>query len=85
MGSCNSCEEIDNTRFWRWEESPIDEPTSILPVTTESRRAEPPNLTPAPLPAPMVAMQTAPAAPDPTGLAVAAQLLGNPNLVRDFT
>src|SRR5207244_2256000 len=23
MGACNSCEPIDDNRFWRWEESPI--------------------------------------------------------------
>ncbi len=26
LGECNACEKVDDSRFWRWEESPIDEP-----------------------------------------------------------
>ncbi len=86
MGACNSCEFKEEERFWRWEESPIpDSPTAILPVSTESRRAEPPNLTAKDFPAPIINMQTAPAAPDPTGLAAALQLLGTPNIFKDIT
>jgi hypothetical protein len=86
MGSCNSCEKKDESRFWRWEESPCpDEPTAIQPVSTESRRAEPPDLTPQPFPQPIVAFQNVPAAPDPQGIAALTQLLGNPNLFRDIT
>jgi len=30
MGACNSCEKIDNTRYWKWEEHPIpNNPTTI--------------------------------------------------------
>ncbi|MEM7802842.1 MAG: hypothetical protein AAF633_26870, partial [Chloroflexota bacterium] len=40
MGQCNSCEKIDETRFWRWSEEPIpDNPTAILPIDSGSRRA----------------------------------------------
>ena len=86
MGKCNSCEKIDESRFWRWEDSPCpDEPTAIQPVSTESRRAEPPDLTPQPLPQPIVAFQNVPAAPDPTGIGALTQLLANPNLFRDIT
>lgn len=85
-GSCNSCETKDESRFWRWEESPcMDQPTPIEAISTESRRAEPPQLGTAGFPAPIIAMQNAPAAPDPTGLAAALQVLGNPNLFRDIT
>jgi hypothetical protein len=86
MGSCNSCEVKDEARFWRWEESPCpDQPPAIEPVSTESRRAEPPDLTPAPFPNPIIGLQNAPAAPDPTGLAAALQVLGSPNIFRDIT
>ncbi len=86
MGACNSCEPMEEDRFWRWEESPIpDSPTAILPVSTESRRAEPPSLEAKDFPAPIIAMQQAPAAPDPTGLGAALQLLGRPDLFRDIT
>src|SRR5262249_36329379 len=38
MGRCNSCEVIDDSRFWRWEESPIpDKPTPIGALSTASR------------------------------------------------
>lgn len=83
LGSCVSCEKKDDTLFWRWEESPIDEPTAITGVSAESRRSDPPNLSPTPFPTPMINLQNAPAAPDPTGMAAALQLLSNPNLFRD--
>lgn len=86
MGSCNACERIDDSRFWRWEESPIpDSPTAILPVNTDSRRADPGNLQPQQLPAPIVAFQNAPAAPDPTGLAATLGLLGQSGIFKDIT
>lgn len=86
MGACNSCELKEEARFWRWEESPSpDDPTAILPVGTESRRSEAPNLEAKDFAAPIIAMQSAPAAPDPTGLGAALQLLGNANLFRDIT
>lgn len=86
MGACNSCEMKEEQRFWRWEESPIpDSPPAILPTSTDTRRAEPPDLTPKDFPTPMINLQNAPAAPDPTGLAAALQLLGTPNLFKDIT
>jgi len=86
MGKCNSCEEIDDTRFWRWEESPCpDEPTEILPVSTESRRAEPADMAPTPLATPIINMQQAPAAPDPQGLSGAFDLLSSLGAFRDVT
>lgn len=86
MGACNSCEVIDETRFWRWEESPIpDSPTQLLPVSTDSRRATPADVTPTAFPAPIIAMQSAPAAPDPTGVGAALTLLGQSGAFRDIT
>lgn len=86
MGHCNSCEEKDESRFWRWEESPIpDSPTSINPISTESRRAEPGNLQPTPFPNPILNIQNAPNAPDPTGLAGTLSLLGKGDSFRDIT
>jgi hypothetical protein len=86
MGACNSCEEKDDSRFWRFEESPCgDEPTPIQALSTETRRSEPGDLKPQEFPAPIVNLQNAPAAPDPTGLAAALQLLGASNAFRDVT
>ena len=86
MGACNSCEEKDESRFWRWEESPIpDSPTAINPISTDSRRADPGNLQPAPLSNPVVNIQNAPNVPDPTGLASTLSLLGKGDSFRDIT
>jgi hypothetical protein len=86
MGSCNSCEEKDDTKFWRFEESPCpDQPTPIQPVSTESRRSEPPDLSAKDFPAPIVAFQNIPPAPDPTGLAAALNLIGTPGIFKDIT
>jgi hypothetical protein len=86
MGACNSCEKKDESRLWRWEESPCaGEPTPIQPVSTESRRTEPPSLTPKDFPAPIVAFQNVPPAPDPQGFGALLNLLSNPNLFRDIT
>ena len=61
MGKCNSCEEKDESRFWRWEESPIpDSPnTQILPLDTGTRRADPGNLQAKDFPQPIVNVQNA--------------------------
>jgi hypothetical protein len=86
MGHCNSCEQKDDSLFWRFEESPCgDEPTPIEAISTESRRGEQPDLTAKDLPAPIINLQNAPPAPDPTGLVEALRLIGTPNLFRDIT
>ncbi|HEV8132328.1 MAG TPA: GH25 family lysozyme [Acidobacteriota bacterium] len=71
MGSCNACEEIDDSKYWRWEESPIDEPPAIEPSSTSTRRVEPTGLQPTALPTPIVSIQNAPSIPDPTGVRAA--------------
>ena len=86
LGSCNSCETKDESRFWRWEEASCpDQPTPIESVSPESRRAEPPEMGNQSFPAPIIAMQNAPAAPDPTGLAATLGVLAKPDLFRDIT
>ncbi|HEY7178799.1 MAG TPA: hypothetical protein VH305_06465 [Gaiella sp.] len=85
MGACTACEEIDDARYWRWTNDGQLELPSILPVGTESRATTEPDLTPTPLPAPVVSIQAAPTLPDPTGLAPALGLLSTPNLFGDVT
>jgi hypothetical protein len=86
LGSCNSCEKIDDSRFWKYEEHPSpNEPTPIMPVGSGSLVQPSPNLSPTPFAAPIVAMQSAPPAPDPMGLSAAVQLLGASGLFRDIT
>lgn len=86
QGKCNSCEVIDDTRFWRWEEAPIpDQPTLIAPLTTDSLRRQPPSLAPDAFPEALVRLQQTPSAPDPTGLAAAVKALGVANVFKDIT
>jgi hypothetical protein len=75
MGQCNACEQIDDTRFWRWEDSPIDEPPGIEAASTATRRGEPPDVQPSQFPAPIVSIQNAPTAPDPIGVRAALDTL----------
>ncbi|HKP68003.1 MAG TPA: hypothetical protein VJV05_01890, partial [Pyrinomonadaceae bacterium] len=87
IGKCNSCEEKDEGRFWRWEESPIpDSPnTQINPLNTDTRRSDPGNLEAKDFPTPIVNVQNAPAAPDPTGLQTMLALIGKGDSFRDVT
>lgn len=86
LGKCNSCEKIDDTRFWHWDEAPLpDSPTAILPLSTASRRRSPPSVTPTDFPDPLVAYQGVPSAPDPAGLGAALNLLGSKDLFRNLT
>jgi hypothetical protein len=87
MGKCNSCEVKDESRFWRWEESPIpDSPnTQILPISTDTRRADPGNLQPKDFPNPVVNIQNGPALPDPAGVQGILQLIGKGDSFRDLT
>lgn len=80
MGECNSCEKIQDDRFWRWSEEPIpQDPTSIEEVSTASRRSEPMDTSPKDFPQPMVNIQNAPEAPDPSGMEAAARMLREGN------
>lgn len=85
LGTCNSCEQRDVTRFWRWEESPCPEHAPAIEGITPGFRGQPPTIEPATLPMPVVQIQQPPAAPDPVGLAAALQLLGQPNIFRDMS
>ncbi|KFE68714.1 hypothetical protein DB31_7951 [Hyalangium minutum] len=84
-GACNACERIDDTRFWRWEQSPIDEPTAINPVSTDSRYQAPQDTKPSPLAQPVVNIQNAPAAPDPTGVGALLTALGQASPFANLT
>jgi len=86
MGACNSCEKIDDSRFWRWSESPCpDDPPPIAAVNVTSRAGPTPNLTATDFPAAIVNFQAIPEAPDPTGLSAALSLIGKGDVFRDIT
>lgn len=86
MGKCNSCEEIDDSRHWRFSEAPCNtKPTAIETVSTTSRRSDAGNLQVKDLPSNIIAMQTAPSSPDPTGLSAAFSLLSKGDIFKDMT
>ena len=87
LGECDSCEIRDDTRFWDWSSEPIpgNEPTPIAEISTATRRQEPADATPTPLPAPIVAIQNAPAAPEPLSISALADVLGKQGLFKDVT
>ncbi len=86
LGHCNISEEIDNTRFWKWEEHPIPiEAPGINPVTPVQPQPQQVNTTPTAFPQPLVNIVNPSPAPDPTGLTAALSLLGTPNIFRDMS
>lgn len=86
MGACNSCEKIDDTRYWKWEEHPIpNKPTEIQPISTDSRYVDPGNLQTKDLATPVINIQNAPEAPAPTGLAGVFDLMGKAGIFNDMT
>jgi uncharacterized membrane protein YgcG len=86
LGHCNISEEIDNTRFWKWEEHPIPfEAPGINPVTPVTPQPQQTNIAPTPFPSSLVNIVSPSAAPDPTGLGEALKLLSTPNIFRDMS
>jgi len=86
MGSCVSCEEIDDTRHWRFEDVPCGtKPVAINPISTDSRKSPAPNLEAKNLPTNIIHMQNTPSAPDPTGLGSMYNLLSKSGIFTDMT
>jgi hypothetical protein len=77
----------DDTRFWHWESEkfPGAEPPQIAETSTETRRKTPLDTTPDDFAAPVVAIQNAPAAPDPTPITALGALLTQKDLFKDIT
>jgi len=86
LGHCNISEEIDNTRFWDWQSSPIPvtapDISAVTPITPQPQGTD---VTPTPLPASLLNIVNPSPAPDPTGLAAALSMLGTPNIFRDMS
>ncbi len=86
LGHCNISEEIDNTRFWKWEEHPIPiNAPDINPVTPVTPQNIQQNVQPTPFPNSLVNIVTPSAAPDPQGLAEALKVIATPNIFRDMS
>lgn len=86
LGHCNASEEIDNTRFWDWQASPIPHfAPDIEAIKAGQHLLKDLNLQSTPFPQSMLNIVNPPAAPDPTGLAAALNVLGTPNIFRDMS
>lgn len=86
LGSCNSCELIEDDRYWRWDEAPIpNKPTDISAVTVPTPGRSEPDLSGRDFPSPVVNIQNAPDLPEPQGFGGLAQLIGKGDLFRDIT
>lgn len=83
MDKCVACEEHEGSLDWVLNDPDpalADFPAGLF----DSRRAEPQNLNPTPLPASIINLQNAPAAPDPTGLAAILSTVGQSGAFRDM-
>lgn len=87
LGHHSVAEEIDNTRFWKWEEHPLPiAAPEIAPVQVSTPTPQPLlPLVPSTLPTPVAAVAPVPDLPAPTGLAPLLQLLGTPGLFTDMS
>jgi hypothetical protein len=86
LGHCNVAEEIDETRFWRWDEHPLPFMASdIAPVVPIQPTPQALPLTPSPLPSPVATIQQPTALPQPSAMAEALKLLSTPSIFRDMS
>ena len=86
LGHCNISEEIDNTRYWKWEEHPIPiNAPDINPITAVTPQNTQQNVQPTSFPSSTVNIVSPSAAPDPQGLAEALKVLATPNIFRDMS
>jgi hypothetical protein len=86
LGHCNASEELDPTRFWKWEEHPIPHMASeIAPIQGVTPQPQQSNLSPTPFPQSLVNIVNPPAAPDPQGMTAALTALATANIFRDMS
>lgn len=84
IGGCNGCEQIDDTRNWRYWEHPLPEqPTAIGQIDLGSRRAEKPFAVPQ-MPASPIQQGEPLPAPAPATLQQIVDILGAANAFRDL-
>jgi hypothetical protein len=85
LGRSNAAELLDATRFWNWQDSPIPlQPPEIAAIQLQSR-AQPADVTPGQLGAPVLNIMKPTALPDPAGLAPMLAALQNGNMFRDMS
>jgi hypothetical protein len=85
LGRSNSAEQLDVTRFWDWQESPIPiQAPEIAPVQADSRR-DVDTTVPGQLGQPVLNIVNPPALPDPQGMGAILAAVQNGNMFRDMS
>ena len=85
IGRFNSAEELDITRFWNWQDSPIPLVASEIAPVQAGSRSQAEDLLPGQLSAPVVNIQQPTALPDPTGIAAVVAALQSGSAFRDMS
>ncbi|OQO07388.1 hypothetical protein B0A48_07085 [Cryoendolithus antarcticus] len=86
IGHCNVAEEIDDTRFWRWDEHPLPVMASdIAAVQPVQPQSNPPQATPTAFPTPIVQIQQPLAEPDPQGMSAVLKAITTPDIFRNMS
>ncbi|MCK8607921.1 hypothetical protein [Agromyces sp. C10] len=84
LGTSEAAEKIDDSRFWKWDEHPLDLPSELQPVSLDSRASDM-HLDITPAGPSLISMQQPSAAPDPSGLAPALAAIARGDAFRDVT
>jgi hypothetical protein len=85
LGDCDSCEKIDLTRFWNWQDSPIPIAAPEIAAVQAGSRAQAEDLTPGQLSKPVLGIQAPTALPDAAGIAAIINAVQNGNMFRDMS
>ena len=85
LGRNNAAERLQIERFWNWQDSPIPIAAPEIAAITAGSRAQPEDVKPGQLSAPVVSIQSPVALPDPTAMAAVAAALQNANMFRDMS
>jgi uncharacterized membrane protein YgcG len=85
LGRSNAAEKLDATRFWNWQDSPIPlQPPEIAAISMDSR-AQPADVRPGELGAPVLNIVNPTSLPDPTGIGAILGAVQNGNMFRDMS
>ncbi|MDZ5663378.1 hypothetical protein SFC79_16510 [Nocardioides sp. S-58] len=85
LGTANSAEKIDLTRFWNWQDSPIPITAPDIAAIQTGARATDESLTTAPLADAILHLVDSPDVPDPTSMGKALATLGIANAFGDLS
>lgn len=85
LGRYNAAEKTDLTRFWNWQDSPIPIAGPEIAPLQAGTRAQPEQITPGQLGAPVLGIQAPTALPDATGIAAIINAVQSGSMFRDMS